>query len=108
MNLLISIQAGNAGITLTASSTLILITQSYLSDENLQAFARINRISQTKISNVYQIVMADTIDELVYEKVLEQMKMIDKVIDGVDYVDQSKKTALSSIMNELKNKWKMN
>lgn len=104
-NLLISMNAGNAGITLTSASNLVLITQSYLSDENLQAFARINRISQTKISNVFILLIEDTIDEIIYEKVQKQVEMIDRVIDGKISTDTSKTTALGDILSELKTKY---
>lgn len=103
-NLLITTQAGNAGITLTKSANLIQITQSYIPAENEQAYGRIHRISQLRGVNVFICLVADTLDELIYDQVEEKQKMITKVIDNIDYVADIEETIFAELVKAIKKK----
>jgi len=100
-NLLISMQAGNAGITLTQAKNLILITESYVPSENEQAYARIHRIGQKEGINIFIVIVADTIDEKIYYLVDEKQKMITKVIDNLDFDDSINVSIFNELVKDL-------
>lgn len=106
MNLFITAQTGNAGITLTAASNMILISQSFVPGENEQMYARIHRIGAKNNCNIYIFAVEDTVDEKVYHLVSTKLKTISKVIDNVDYVDNTKSSILSELFSEYKTKFK--
>jgi len=99
-NLLISLAAGNAGITLTAAKNLILITQSYVPSENEQAFARIHRIGQKESVNMFICVVDDSIDSIIYSLIGKKQQMISKVIDNIDYEDTAEDSVLADLLRE--------
>lgn len=107
-NLFISLGAGNAGITLTRACHIIKQTLSYVPAINSQAVGRCDRIGQTRPVTVFIPIVKDSIDEYIYEMVLEKQKIISKVIDNEDFVDMSDES--SSIVGELmklyKNKYR--
>lgn len=100
-NLLISMAAGNAGITLTKAKNLVLITQSYVPSENEQAYARIHRIGQKDGVNIFICIVADSLDESIYGLVEEKQKMITKVIDNLDYDDTINQSILNQLIKEI-------
>lgn len=103
-NLFISLGSGNAGITLTKASHMILNTLDYVPAINSQAIGRIDRIGQTKPITVFIPIVKGTIDEYVYEMVNNKQKIISKVIDGEDFIDNAIDT--SSIVSDLMNLYK--
>ncbi len=103
-NLLISLAAGNAGITLTEAKNLILITESYVPSDNEQCYARIHRIGQKNSVNIFIVVVADTIDEMIYRLVDEKQKMITKVIDNLDYDDSIQQSILNELIKSITGK----
>lgn len=105
MNLLISLMAGNAGITLTEAANVIQTTLSYVPSENTQAYGRAHRIGQLKQVTVYILLIADTIDEEIYEILQEKEKVIKAVVDGEEHVDDSEVSVLSDIFSKMKNKY---
>jgi len=106
MNLFITLQSGNAGITLTAANYMILLNQSYVPGENLQAYSRINRIGAKNTSNIYILCLEDTIDQDVYNLNQEKIKLISKVIDNVDYIDNANRSVLDELFSKIENKYK--
>jgi SNF2 family DNA or RNA helicase len=91
MNLLLTVQTGNAGLTLTKASNVFMITQNYVPSINEQCYARAHRIGQENNVMVYNLIVRDSIDERVNSILKEKKKVIDKVIDNKDYVDESVK-----------------
>jgi SNF2 family DNA or RNA helicase len=91
MNLLLTVQTGNAGLTLTRASTIFMITQNYVPSINEQCYARAHRIGQESHVMVYNLIVRDSIDEDVNRILKEKKKIIDKVIDNKEYVDDSVK-----------------
>jgi len=106
MNLFVTAQTGNAGITLTASSNMILISQSYVPGENEQMYARIHRIGAKNNCNIYIFAVEDTVDEKVYHLVRSKLKTISKVIDNKDYVDNVKSSIIDELFSGYKTKFK--
>ena len=106
MNLLISLQAGNAGITLTESSNIIQTTQSYLPSENLQAYSRSHRKGQLNAVSVYILIIVDSIDELIFRLVKEKEKIIDHVIDGIELTENIDESVLGDVIEELRRQYK--
>jgi SNF2 family DNA or RNA helicase len=91
MNLLLTVQTGNAGLTLTRASNIFMITQNYVPSINEQCYARAHRIGQENHVMVYNLIVRDSIDERVNAILKEKKKVIDKVIDNKEYVDESVK-----------------
>jgi SNF2 family DNA or RNA helicase len=91
MNLLLTVQTGNAGLTLTRASNIFMITQNYVPSINEQCYARAHRIGQESHVMVYNLIVRDSIDERVNAILKEKKKVIDKVIDNKEYVDESVK-----------------
>lgn len=106
MNLFVTAQTGNAGITLTAASNMILISQSYVPGENEQMYARIHRIGAKNNCNVYIFAVENTVDEKVYHLVNTKLKTISKVIDNVEYVDNVKSSVIDELFSDYKTKFK--
>lgn len=104
MNLFVTAQTGNAGITLTAASNMILISQSFVPGENEQMYARIHRIGAKNNCNIYIFAIEGTVDQDVYYLVNNKLKVISKVIDNVDFTDNIK----SSVVDDLLKNYKKN
>jgi SNF2 family DNA or RNA helicase len=105
-NMFLSVQTGNAGITLTESSNLFLLTQSYVPAENDQCYARLNRIGQKNSVNIFIIQIINTIDTDIDELITEKQKVIKKVIDNEDYEDTSEKSVIGELLEKFRNKYK--
>lgn len=106
MNLFVTAQTGNAGITLTAASHMILISQSYVPGENEQMYARIHRIGAKNNCNVYIFAVENSVDEKVYHLVNDKLKIISKVIDNVDFTDNVKTSIVDELLSTYKTKYK--
>lgn len=106
MNLFLTAQTGNAGITLTASSNMILISQSYVPGENEQMYARIHRIGAKNNCNIYIFAVENTVDEKVYHLVNTKLKTISKVIDNIEFIDNTKSSVVDELFKDYKVKFK--
>jgi SNF2 family DNA or RNA helicase len=106
MNLFVTAQTGNAGITLTAASNMVLISQSYVPGENEQMYARIHRIGAKNNCNIYIFAIEDTVDDKVYHLVNSKLKVISKVIDNKDYVNTVKSSIIDDLLKTYKSKYK--
>lgn len=101
MNLFITQQSGKEGITLTKARYMILLNQSYVPGEQSQTYARIHRIGAVNTCYVYVFCVENTIDDDVYEINNDKQKIISKVIDNVEFVDQSETSVISELYNNL-------
>jgi len=102
MNMLLTVQAGNAGINLTESYNLYLLTQSFVPSENEQVYGRVHRLTSTKPVTCYNLIIKNTIDEDVYYSLNKKQKIISKAVDNIDYVDTNEKSVLGEIMSKYK------
>ena len=106
MNLLLTVQTGNAGLTLTRASNVFMITQNYVPSINDQCYARAHRIGQESHVMVYNLIVRDSIDERVNYILKEKKKVIDKVIDNKEYVDDNVKIdVIKELIKTYKNKY---
>ena len=106
MNLFVTAQTGNAGITLTAASNMILISQSFVPGENEQMYARIHRIGAKNSCNIYIFAIDGTVDENVYYLVNNKSKVISKVIDNIDFTANVKSSIVDDLLKSYKNNYK--
>lgn len=106
MNLFVTAQTGNAGITLTAASHMILISQSFVPGENEQMYARIHRIGAKNNCNIYIFAIDNTVDDKVYHLVNNKLKVISKVIDNIDFTDNIKTSIVDELLSSYKTKYK--
>jgi SNF2 family DNA or RNA helicase len=105
-NLFVTAQTGNAGITLTAASNMILISQSFVPGENEQMYARIHRIGAKNNCNIYIFAIDGTVDEKVYYLVNNKLKVISKVIDNIDFTDNVKSSIVDDLLKSYKSNYK--
>jgi SNF2 family DNA or RNA helicase len=106
MNLLLTVQTGNAGLTLTRASNIFMITQNYVPSINEQCYARAHRIGQESHVMVYNLIIRDSIDEDVNRILKEKKKIIDKVIDNKEYIDDNVKIdVIKELIKTFKNKY---
>lgn len=73
--------AAKEGLTLTVANNVIFYDRGFSLDDYLQAQDRIHRISQEKECNVYNLVMANSIDEWV-DALLEAKKIAAQLAQG--------------------------
>jgi SNF2 family DNA or RNA helicase len=106
MNLLITMQSGNFGITLTEASKIIILNQSFTPSENEQCYARAHRIGQKNSVMVYIFIYKNTIDDLIDKAIGNKQVGISKVVDGEDYLDTSNTSTLSELINFYKKIYK--
>lgn len=106
MNAFITTQSGNYGITLTRSCNMIVLNQDYVPSVNSQCYARLHRIGQTNPVTIYIFIIKGSIDEDIDLLVNSKLKIIDKVVDNEDYIDESSPSIISDLINKYKLKYK--
>lgn len=106
MNLFLTMQTGNAGITLTAASHMILISQSYVPGENEQMYARIHRIGAKNNCNIYIFAIENSVDDKVYHLVNSKLKIISKVIDNKKFTENIKFSIIDDLLKNYKSRYK--
>ena len=79
--LILSLTSACAGLTLTASSTVIFGELSWLPAILEQAEDRVHRISQTQNVNIYYLIGMKTIDEHIYDLLERKSRNIGKFLD---------------------------
>lgn len=89
--LVIQIQTGGLGITLTATDTVIFYSTNFSYGDYDQAKARVHRIGQNKSVNYIHLITKDTIEEDIIEALKNKENMAKKVVDKYKGYDNSKK-----------------
>ena len=79
--IIISLKAGNSGITLTAANNTFIYDLWFNPQVLAQAIARVHRIGQTKDVNAYYLIIKNTFDEKIY-KILEKKKKLVRDFDS--------------------------
>ena len=77
-----SIQAMGVGITLTASSTVIFAEVEWRPGDLFQAEDRLHRIGQKSTVLVQYLVINDSVDSYMINKILEKINIIEAVVDS--------------------------
>lgn len=81
---LLSITSASIGITLTASST-ILFTELWWNPGNiLQAEDRVHRIGQKKNVSIIFLLGRNTVDEIIWPKIIQKLKVLEKMDVGTN------------------------
>jgi len=75
-----NIVAGGVGITLTAAHDVVLVEQSWIPGENLQAADRCHRIGQTRPVLARVLSLAKSSDEIIAEVLLRKTQMIQELL----------------------------
>jgi SWI/SNF-related matrix-associated actin-dependent regulator of chromatin subfamily A-like protein 1 len=94
----------NAGLTLTASNKLILLTQPFSVGENDQLSDRIHRIGQKNFCNIIIPVIRGTFDEVVFNIVENKRRELSLAIDNKEYEYNNRRIELDQIVNYFKRK----
>lgn len=81
---LISLKAGNTGLTLTAADYVFLFDPWWNTSVEQQAIDRTHRIGQTKNVFAYKIICADTIEEKIIEIQKKKKKLAEDLIGDDD------------------------
>lgn len=76
-----SIRACGEGITLTSANKAVFIEYDWTPAKMLQAEDRLHRIGQKSTVYSYWFVLKDSIDEYFVKKILDKVKVIEKVLD---------------------------
>lgn len=87
--IVLNLQAGSVGITLTAASDVLFVQMGWTPAEHDQAEDRCHRISQINSVQAYYMICAGTIDEDIYELIQAKRSVVDAVTDGDSEVSHS-------------------
>jgi SNF2 family DNA or RNA helicase len=99
--IVLNLQAGGVGITLTAGSDVVFVQMGWTPGEHDQAEDRCHRIGQKSNVQAWYLLAADTIDEDIYDLVDAKRKIVDAVTEG-DEVEQA--SVVKDLMNRLLSK----
>jgi SNF2 family DNA or RNA helicase len=97
-----TVQTGKEGLTLTAASKIVVLTEPYTVGENDQIVDRLDRISQTKKVNVYYPLYLETVDIKVFYLVEEKKKEIRLVLDNEKYETKMNDSVINELISDLK------
>ena len=81
--LLLTLRTGGLGINLTAANYAVLFDHWWNPATGHQAGARIHRPGQTKPVWVYQLWVAETVEDRIYDILARKQKVFDEVIDSL-------------------------
>ncbi len=81
----------STGLTLTAASTMLCLSQCWTAAQNEQAQDRIHRIGTSDNVTIYYLITSDTVDEKVDEIVEDKGAISDYLIDGEKVTEQTLK-----------------
>lgn len=96
--IVLNLQAGSVGITLTAASDVLFVQMGWTPAEHDQAEDRCHRIGQINNVQAYYMICAGTIDEDIYELIQQKRGVVDSVTDGDTQVSH---TVLADLMRRI-------
>ncbi|MBR3169900.1 MAG: DEAD/DEAH box helicase, partial [Lachnospiraceae bacterium] len=79
---LISLKAGGTGLNLTGADVVIHYDPWWNTAVQDQATDRAHRIGQTKVVNVYKLIVKETIEEKIVEMQMSKQKLADDILSG--------------------------
>jgi len=83
--IVLNIKSGSVGLTLTSASNMAIVELSWRPDDLDQMEARIDRIGQLNISNIFYLLGHNTIDIKMYNILEDRRKVALQVNAGVEY-----------------------
>lgn len=96
--IVLNLQAGGVGITLTSGSDVVFVQMGWTPGEHDQAEDRCHRIGQKNNVQAWYLLASNTIDEDIYDLVDAKRSVVDAVTDG-DETEQ--KSLVSDLMKRL-------
>lgn len=96
--IVLNLQAGAVGITLTAASDVLFVQMGWTPAEHDQAEDRCHRIGQINSVQAYYMICAGTIDEDIYELIQQKRSIVDSVTNGNTDVSH---TVLADLMRRI-------
>lgn len=87
--IVLNLQAGGVGITLTAGSDVVFVQMGWTPAEHDQAEDRCHRIGQTNHVQAWYLLASNTIDEDIYYLVNAKRAIVDAVTEGDEVEQQS-------------------
>lgn len=84
-----NVKAAGVGISLVASSNVLMLENPWTPGEVSQAVDRCHRIGQEDSVNCYFLIAKDTVEEQILTLLQEKAAVLDKVVDGLE-VNQDK------------------
>jgi superfamily II DNA or RNA helicase len=87
--IVLNLQAGGVGLTLTAASDVCFVEQGWTPGEHDQAEDRAHRLGQKGNVQAWYLLGANTIDEDIYDLVDAKRSVVDAVTEGDEAVQQS-------------------
>jgi len=102
--LVLNIQAGGVGITLTEASNVAFVEIPWTWAETVQAEDRTHRIGQEDSVNVYFLLAEDTIDEWMWELINKKKMITDVVNKGISTEEVEQKTIEAGIVEKVMEK----
>ena len=78
---ILSIMAAGTGLTLTKASTVVFGELWHVPGIMIQAEDRVHRISQTNPVDIYHLLGKNTIDDRVYNNLIDKLKTLDALVD---------------------------
>lgn len=103
--IVLNLQAGAVGITLTAASDVLFVQTGWTPAEHDQAEDRCHRIGQINHVQAYYLICAGTIDEDIYELIQQKRSVVDSVTDGNTEVSHS---VLADLMRRISQRSSVN
>lgn len=87
---MLNTKAGGVSLTLDAADDVILIDQTYISDDQLQVEDRVHRISRVHHVNIWYLASVGSIDESIAKHTYKMETSIKKILDGERGIDFAK------------------
>jgi hypothetical protein len=87
--IVLNLQAGGVGITLTAGSDVVFVQMGWTPGEHDQAEDRCHRIGQKNNVQIWYLLASGTIDEDIYDLVDAKREIVDAVTEGDEVEQQS-------------------
>lgn len=87
--IVLNLQAGGVGITLTAGSDVVFVQMGWTPGEHDQAEDRCHRIGQKNNVQIWYLLASGTIDEDIYDLVDRKRTIVDAVTEGDEIEQQS-------------------
>ena len=87
--IVLNLQAGGVGITLTAGSDVVFVQMGWTPGEHDQAEDRCHRIGQINHVQAWYLLASNTIDEDIYHLVNSKRAIVDAVTEGDEIEQQS-------------------
>ncbi|MFH0938205.1 MAG: DEAD/DEAH box helicase [Planctomycetota bacterium] len=104
--IVLNIQSGGLGLTLTAASNVAFVEFGWNPGTMDQAEDRVHRIGQTESVNAWYLVGEGTIDEDIYDLIATKRSTVDAASDGVLDDDKSKYSMARELIERVKNRSK--